>query len=64
MIAFIRNIGGPEVILVLIVVLLLFGAAKLPQLARSLGASAKEFRKGVEEGVPARGAESDDSSAS
>jgi sec-independent protein translocase protein TatA len=32
-------------------VLLLFGAAKLPQLARSLGASAKEFRKGVEDGV-------------
>jgi sec-independent protein translocase protein TatA len=46
-----RNIGGPEVILILVVVLLIFGAAKLPQLARSLGASAKEFRKGVEEGV-------------
>lgn len=51
MFAFIRNIGGPEVILILVVVLLIFGAAKLPQLARSLGASAKEFRKGVEEGV-------------
>lgn len=51
MLAFIRNIGGPEVLIVLVVVLLLFGAAKLPQLARSLGASAKEFRKGVEEGV-------------
>jgi sec-independent protein translocase protein TatA len=32
------------------VVLLLFGAAKLPELARSIGASAKEFRKGLEEG--------------
>jgi sec-independent protein translocase protein TatA len=51
MLAFIRNIGGPEVLIVLVVVLLLFGAAKLPQLARSLGASAKEFRKGIEEGV-------------
>lgn len=51
MLAFIRNIGGPEVLIVLVVVLLLFGAAKLPQLARSLGASAKEFRKGVDEGV-------------
>jgi len=51
MLAFIRNIGGPEVLIVLVVVLLLFGAAKLPQLARSLGASAKEFRKGVEEGA-------------
>jgi sec-independent protein translocase protein TatA len=57
MLAFIRNIGGPEVLIVLVVVLLLFGAAKLPQLARSLGASAKEFRKGVEEG-----AEDDESS--
>jgi len=46
-----RNIGGPELIVILVVVLLLFGAAKLPQLARSLGASAKEFRKGVEEGA-------------
>ncbi|MDJ0791441.1 MAG: twin-arginine translocase TatA/TatE family subunit [Acidimicrobiia bacterium] len=46
-----RNIGGAEIILILVVVLLIFGAAKLPQLARSLGASAKEFRKGVEEGV-------------
>jgi sec-independent protein translocase protein TatA len=33
------------------VVLLIFGAAKLPALARSLGASAKEFRKGIEEGT-------------
>lgn len=51
MLAFIRNIGGPEVLIILVVVLLLFGASKLPQLARSLGASATEFRKGVEEGV-------------
>ncbi len=42
--------GGPELIIVLVVVLLLFGAKKLPDLARSLGASAKEFRKGIEEG--------------
>jgi sec-independent protein translocase protein TatA len=51
MLAFIKNIGGPELIIVLVVVLLVFGAAKLPQLARSLGASAKEFKKGVDEGV-------------
>jgi len=29
---------------------LIFGARKLPELARSLGSSAKEFRKGIEEG--------------
>jgi sec-independent protein translocase protein TatA len=65
MLAFIKNIGGPELIIVLVVVLLVFGAAKLPQLARSLGASAKEFKKGVDEGVADDGsdasADADDS---
>jgi sec-independent protein translocase protein TatA len=42
---------GQEWLIVLLVVLLIFGAAKLPALARSLGASAKEFRKGIEEGT-------------
>ncbi len=51
MLAFIQQIRGPELLIILAVVLLLFGAAKLPQLARSLGASAKEFKKGVEDGV-------------
>lgn len=51
MFAFIGNLKGIELLIILGVVLLLFGAAKLPQLARSLGASAKEFRKGAEEGV-------------
>ena len=41
---------GPEWIIILVVVLLIFGARKLPELARSLGASAKEFRKGISEG--------------
>ena len=51
MFAFIRNIGGPEILIILVVVLLLFGAKKLPDLARSIGASAKEFKKGVEDGA-------------
>ena len=62
MLAFLQNIRGPELIIILVVVLLLFGAAKLPQLARSLGASAKEFKKGVEEGVEEDGADAEDSS--
>jgi sec-independent protein translocase protein TatA len=62
MLAFIKNIGGPELIIILVVVLLLFGAAKLPQLARSLGASAKEFKKGVEDGVSDEDADAEDSS--
>lgn len=44
-------IRGQEWIIVLLVVVLIFGAAKLPALARSLGASAKEFRKGIEQGT-------------
>jgi sec-independent protein translocase protein TatA len=42
---------GQELIIILVVLVLLFGARKLPELARSLGASAKEFRKGVQEGA-------------
>lgn len=38
------NIGAPELILILVILLLLFGAKKLPELARSLGSSAKELR--------------------
>ena len=45
-----RNFNGWEIIIVLVVVLLLFGARRLPDLARSIGASAKEFRKGLDEG--------------
>lgn len=44
------GIRGGELLIILAVVLLLFGARKLPELARSLGASAKEFRKGISEG--------------
>jgi sec-independent protein translocase protein TatA len=46
-----RNINGPELLILLAVVLLLFGAKKLPDLARSLGSSAKEFRAGLKEGA-------------
>jgi len=42
---------GQEWIIVLLVVVLLFGARKLPELARSLGSSAREFRKGISEGA-------------
>jgi len=44
------GLRAQELLNVLLIVLLIFGARKLPDLARSLGASAKEFRKGVSEG--------------
>jgi len=43
--AFIEGIGGPELMLILFIVLLLFGANKLPELAKGLGKSVKEFKK-------------------
>ena len=42
-------LGPTELIIILVIVVLLFGARKLPELARGLGASAKEFRKGISE---------------
>lgn len=57
------NIGGQEWLIVLLIVLLIFGARKLPELARSLGSSAKEFRKGIEEGSKKDDTTSDASSA-
>ena len=41
------NIGTPELIVILVIVLLLFGAKKLPELARTIGSSAKELRAGM-----------------
>ena len=41
------NLGGSELIIILIIVLVLFGGAKLPKLARSLGQAQKEFKEGV-----------------
>ncbi len=41
--------GTQELVIILIIVLVLFGANRLPDLARSLGSSVKEFKKGVNE---------------
>jgi sec-independent protein translocase protein TatA len=57
------SLGWPELIIIVAVIVLLFGARKLPDLARSMGASAKEFRKGLEEGTE-EGAEEDDEEVS
>ena len=43
------GLGAPELLIVLAVILLLFGGAKLPKLARSLGQAQREFKEGVSE---------------
>lgn len=45
------NIGAPELLIILVVVLLIFGANRLPKLARSMGQASKEFKKGVQDGA-------------
>ena len=45
------DVGAPELLIILIVVLLLFGGTKLPALARSLGRAQSEFRHGMNEGL-------------
>ncbi|MEX2045022.1 MAG: twin-arginine translocase TatA/TatE family subunit, partial [Opitutus sp.] len=50
--AFIEGLGGPEMVMIFVVVLLLFGGHKLPEFARGLGKTMREFKKaasGVEE---------------
>jgi sec-independent protein translocase protein TatA len=42
---------GPEWLIVLGIIVLLFGAKKLPELARSLGKSSSEFKRGMKEGT-------------
>lgn len=44
------NLGPTELIIVLVIVLVLFGGAKLPKLAKSLGEAQREFKKGSDEG--------------
>jgi len=45
------QIGAPEIMLILAVLLLLFGAKKLPELAKSIGKSARALKDGLKEGM-------------
>ena len=47
----IPTLGWPELLLILAALLLLFGARKLPEIARSLGKSSKKFKAGLKEGA-------------
>ena len=46
------GIGTTELLVILVILLLLFGAKKLPELSRSLGKSVGELRKGIDESKP------------
>ncbi len=45
------NLGAPELLIILLIVMLLFGAARLPKLAKSLGQASKEFKEGIKTGA-------------
>jgi sec-independent protein translocase protein TatA len=47
--ALLSNFGGPDLIIILLIVLVLFGAKKLPELARGMGQAVKEFQKAKDE---------------
>ena len=52
------SIGGGEILILLAIVLLFFGAKRIPELARSLGRGTHEFRKGISEGTSSENAQS------
>ncbi len=60
MFAALPSIGWPELVIILVVLLLLFGAKRLPEIARSVGKSSKEFKKGMNEGITAEDELSED----
>jgi sec-independent protein translocase protein TatA len=43
------GIGVPELLIVLLIVLVLFGSTRLPKLAKSLGQASREFKKGIDD---------------
>ena len=45
--AFLNNIGMGELLIILAIVLIVFGAKRLPEIARSFGKSVSEFKKGI-----------------
>ncbi len=46
----IGGLGTPEILVIAVVIFLLFGATRLPQLAKALGQSKKAFKEGLDEG--------------
>ena len=57
------GLGTQELLVILVIVLVLFGGSKLPEIARSLGKSMHEFKKGINEGLQATGEKDEDAKA-
>jgi sec-independent protein translocase protein TatA len=58
------DVGVPELLIVLVVILVVFGGAKIPQLARSLGQAHTEFKKGAAHGLDGPGTTGSDPTSS
>lgn len=58
------NFGGPEMIIVLVIVLVLFGGSQLPKLAKNLGKAQQEFKSGLAEGQQEASADKTDATKS
>lgn len=57
------GLSATELMIVLVIILVLFGGAKLPKLARSLGQAQKEFKQGLKDGASDEGPSADSASS-
>lgn len=51
LLAFIGGVGIPELIIILVIILLLFGASRLPEIGRGLGKGIKNFKDSTRDGT-------------
>lgn len=58
------NIGLAELVVLLVVILILFGPGKLPEVGKALGKAVGEFRRGIRDGMEGDASKSDSSSKS
>ncbi len=58
-----KNLGVTEILIIVLVVVVLFGSRRIPELARSLGKSINEFKRGRQEGVDDKENKDDDAKA-
>lgn len=57
----ILGLGVPELVIILVILLLIFGGRKLPELAKSVGSSVKELRKGINDDAKPTASDTKDS---